>query len=207
MNIVLLCIVWPLTILLVLDTTRFLHSVYTLEKEDYDIVLGVLCYQNKWFVVWYLLTFLVSSVGLLWIFFLHLINSPDIATVFFFASFHLSLIASYNGILKRNVRCVFISMCTTATCYTGLAVYTLHRFPMCDGCTLRTLTRASCYVLVIHTLINNLFIWQMGWWKRLPSAKIVIGAYLSHTAYPPVDIEDFPLPDSMEEVDLFNAKK
>jgi hypothetical protein len=152
MNWALLAVV-AITEVLALTLDAFLgQSIFEGDRSRY---IGGL--QGTWLAIWRV-TFVISSIGIISSFLLHLLYSQDWIIVCIFASMNVAHIVFDAALINNSTYSVFASLIILLLSYTTLFVYTIITFPTL------VLVHMCNSVGIFHGLVLDCIVWQRGWW-------------------------------------------
>ncbi len=170
MNLPLLCVVLPLAALLFIVAVRWIHSVYYRSQRERDIVWGG--FKTDRLVAAWCLTYVLSSLGGLLTFYLHVVfkGDADLLPVFLFGAVNITYIVFLLVVDKdgySRVHVVKVCLIVNAVLYLMIFVYTYMTFGLDDkdvsNATILGFTHFCNAVAVFHACVMDGFLWFGGW--------------------------------------------
>lgn len=170
MNLPLLCVVLPLAAVLFIFAARWVYSVYKRSPRDREDAWGGFN-TDKLKAAW-CLTYVVSSVGGLLTFYLHVVftGDSDFFPVFLFAALNVSFIIFFvfidaDGYSKVTI--VQVSLIVNVVLYAMIFGITFMTFPLDDkdvsNPTLVGVTHCFNAVAIFHAWVMDAYLWFNGW--------------------------------------------
>lgn len=170
MNLPLLCVVLPLAALLFIVAVRWIHSVYYRSPRERDIVWGG--FNTNRLVAAWCLTYVLSSIGGLLTFYLHVVfkGDADLFPVFLFGAVNITyivflLVVDNDGYSRVHV--VQVCLIVNAVLYLMIFMYTYMTFGLDDkdvsNATLLGVTHFCNAVAIFHAWVMDGFLWFGGW--------------------------------------------
>ena len=175
MNLPLLYVVLPLAAVTFICAVRWIRSVYLRTPSQREVVWGG--FQTNELAAAWSLTYVVSSVGGLLTFYLHVVfkGDTDMLPVFIFGTLNISYILYLYVVDKiehSRVYVVQVCLIVNVVLYTMLFAYTFMTFPLDDkdvsNATLIGVTHFCNAVAIFHAWVMDAYLWFNGW-ERLIS--------------------------------------
>ena len=159
--------VLPFAVLYFILCGKFIWRMYTMPTPRFAILWGGL--YRKPHIYFWVLTFLLSSVGGILTFYLHVQFTTDanIYPVFLFGVLNASYIIFIYAVESDNVNLVRTCLWANVIVYIMLFVYSIVIFHVdnaaVDNPALLYVTHVLNAVAIFHVVVMDLIIWWNGW--------------------------------------------
>ena len=160
----LLYFILPLATVLFIYDIGLGVEVAAMDKKRRNKIFGGL--HGPAYHVW-LLTFVFSSVGVVWSFIYHEDNTDSFTIVLIFLLMDCSLILYNYGLLAQHTGIVLVTLSGAVLSYIFLFLYTLWCYPPKNSHDSLIYLHACNFVCVIHGVLLDYCIWQVEWRKNV----------------------------------------
>lgn len=167
MNLPLLYIVLPLAAVLLVCTVRWTYNVYRMSPPQREVVWGGFNTNQR--IGAFCLTYLVSSLGGLLSFYLHVVYTDDtnVFPVFLFGCVNISYIVFFWAVDSERVAVVRACLWCCLLMYVMLCVYTYLMFTAngahVSNAALVGVTDFCNAVAIFHAGFMDICLWFVGW--------------------------------------------